>query len=218
MEQPQSYSKNDHLPVPFMERLKSLPGLLGIRLGEEPIYDLLKSDGDFEVRKYDSLTLASITLNQEYDLAMEEGLRRLSGYIYGQNSSQQEMKTWDARSQEREELSMIYPVLRERSEAGWTISFVLPRHLTLTTAPRPEDTAIYLHRESPRFMATLRYGGHNDLDKFESKTRELQDWLSQNREFRVVSSFRCAEYDGPLTIPFLRRNEVLVRVDKLLVQ
>lgn len=206
----------EHLEVPFNEMLKTIPGLVGIRLGEEPTYTLMKSEGVFEIRKYDPMTVASVIIRGEYEAALEEGFIKLADYIFGKNTQEYQVRTNSSLIKEKQsaQLPMTAPVIHERAEMGWKVTFVLPREYTLKNAPKPLDPAITLTREPSRIMACMKYSGTNTLQAIEHRHQQLLDWL-QTTDFRTCSQVRCAEYDGPLTVPFLRRNEVQVRVERV---
>ena len=63
-------------------------------------------------------------------------------------------------------------------------------------------------------MAILRYSGSVDEDRIQRKFRELRGWV-QSIGWRSISEPLAAQYDPPFTIPFLKRNEVLVRAEPL---
>lgn len=46
----------------------------------------------------------------------------------------------------------------------------------------------------------------------QKKEIELLRWIEKGKEYKVVSRPMFAGYDPPWTIPFLRRNEILIEV------
>lgn len=209
-------SQNGHMVVPFNEMLKTIPGLVGIRLGEEPSYTIMKSDGEFEIRKYDPMTVASVIVRGDHDVAIEEGFLKLADYIFGKNTQEYSVRMGQTMTKESQsaQLPMTAPVIHERAEMGWKVTFVLPREYTLKNAPKPMDPSVTLSREPSRIIACMKYSGANNLHLIEQKQQQLTEWL-QNTDFRPCSQVRTAEYDGPLTVPFLRRNEVQMRVERV---
>lgn len=207
----------EHMEIPLSERLKSIPGFFGIRLGHEPYYTIVKSDGPFEIRRYDPMTIASLIVSGTYEHALEEGFLRLADYIFGKNHLETEarMNTALVQSKHHEQMEMMAPVFQEKTDAGWKISFVLPKEYTLKNAPIPEDSEIILEREPTRMVATYKYSGTNDDQVIDEKSKELYQWFQSHPDYKPISNIRSAEYDGPLTVPFLRRNEVLVRVERI---
>jgi len=212
-------SRTKSVSIPLAERLKSIPGFFGIRLGDEAHYTLMKSEGPFEIRHYDPMTVASLFLRRDYEHALEEGFLRLANHIFGRNHGHPEsVPRWASPSvNDQARMEMVAPVLQENLDTGWKISFILPPDYNLKTAPLPDDPEIVLSREPTRMMAVMRYSGVNDDQAFAKKSEDLRTWLRQHPEYRAISNPVAAEYDGPLTLPFLRRNEVQIRVERVVV-
>lgn len=93
------------------------------------------------------------------------------------------------------------------------MSFVLPAKYNLATAPTPKDRRIHLYNQPARVVACLRYSGVNSQEKIKKYSAELMRWLSQNHLYDPIGEIQSAQYDGPTTIPFLRKNEVLIEVN-----
>lgn len=208
--------KNEKIEVPLMDRLKGIPGVFGIRLGEEAGYELIKEDGPFELRQYNDLVIATTTVNADFQTAQEEGFRRLAGYIFGHNHNHENFSvTSPVLHHESRKISMTSPVLQEQNTEGWTMSFVLPKREKFAAAPHPDDDRVKLRPVATQCWAILRYTGKNDEKQMRLKARELQEWLAGLKTVRPTTDVRWAQYDGPMVIPFLRRNEVQIRVEPI---
>lgn len=204
----------DSIRIPLKEKLKSIPGFFGLRLEEEPHYSQIRKEGPFEIREYDPILIARVTIHGDHQEASEEAFLRLAAYIFGRNQGARQLPmTTPVFRQEGETLEMTAPVFEEKETGGdWTMSFYLPKELTLETAPRPLNGDVRLLKLPAQTMACLRYSGVNDEGRMEEKAMELIEWLSGQTTFEQVAAVRWAQYDGPYTIPFLRRNEVQVEV------
>lgn len=207
--------ENSSPSVPLAEKLKGIPGIFGIRLGEGPNYDVLTYDGEVEIRCYRPLLLASITINGSFDQARKEGFEALASYIFGKNKDKKHLKmtTPFLHEEANDVLPMTSPVIHESTGSGWTMSFVLPAKYNLATAPTPKDRRIHLYNQPARVVACLRYSGVNSQEKIKKYSAELMRWLSKNHLYDPIGEIQSAEYDGPTTIPFLRKNEVLIEVN-----
>ena len=201
--------------IPLSEKLKIIPGIFGIRLGEAPVYDVLTSDGDIEIRSYRPLLLASITINGSFETARREAFIALANYIFGKNKDKKHLKMTTPVLQEENNdiLPMTSPVIQEPTGLGWTMSFVLPQEYTLATAPTPKDRRIHLFNHPARVMACLRYSGVNSQEKIKKYSNELMKWIAQNDLYDPIGEIQSAQYDGPSTISFLRKNEVMIEVN-----
>ena len=208
--------EKSHLDIPLSEILKGIPGIFGIRLGEEPLYDVIVSSGDKEIRKYRPYILASITINGSFEEARKEAFFCLAHYIFGQNKDDKQLKMTAPVLQEEtnNHIPMTSPVLQESTGEGWTMSFILPLKFTLATAPTPIDKRIHLHKNQEKLVASLRYPGLTTQEKIKKYSAELIQWLNRNNTYSPIGEIQFAQYDGPTTIPFLRKNEIHVEVQE----
>lgn len=200
---------------PFKDLLKSIPGFFGIRLEEEPEFDILEQLGDVEIRRYKPALLASVTVDGDHDEAMNTAFKKLAGYIFGDNDrdQQSEMTTPVLQANERT-LSPSIPVLRDEANGTWTLTFFLSNSVRSSEAPKPNGPSIRLVDEPASTVASLRYTGNNtEESRKDSKIRLLAE-LAQHPEWRVADDVTWALYDQPFSIPFLKRNEAHVALTK----
>lgn len=208
--------KNVKVEVPLLDRIKGIPGFFGIRLVEEASYETLKEDGPFEIRQYDDLVLATTAIHGDLKAASEEGFVRLANYIFGHNHNHENFSTTaPVLHHESKKLAMTTPVIEEQTDDGWMMSFVLPKTEKFAGAPHPDDDRVKVHPVPTECWAVMRYTGKNDEKQMRIKARELAEWVSNEKGYRATSDVRWAQYDGPMSIPFLRRNEVQIRVEPL---
>ncbi len=208
------YTGND-LSLPKTEVLKSIPEFFGIRLNEEPDYQVVLRDGAVEVRQYSPVIIATVTLSKKFDDYREEAFKRLAAYIFGENhgASSMEMTAPVFHQQGTgEKIPMTSPVLQTPSESGWSMSFVLPKRFTASIPPLPIDPAITLTRLNDRLIATLRYTGNNSVKKMAASRSELETWLQGQSRFRPIGATWWAQYDAPFVLNIAKRNEVQIEV------
>lgn len=197
--------------------LGSAVHVFGIRTGESPKYDVVHEDDELEIRRYAALLRAKTFVPGDYAASMEIGFKRLESYLSGNNSRNVRLYPPDSAMQSDlrgEHIPMTTPVIQSPSEDGWSVAFTLPRKYTFSTAPKPLDGQVELEQIPPQTMAILRYSGTVDEDGIQRKFRELRGWV-QSIGWRTISEPIAAQYDPPFTIPFLKRNEVLVRAEPL---
>ena len=111
-----------------------------------------------------------------------------------------------------DKIPMTSPVLGERQAGGWRYSFVLPAGYTLENAPLPSNPDITLAMIPGKKVAVIRYSGSWKEQTMREKSEELVEWI-QASGFQILSRPRSARYDPPWTLPFLRRNEIMIDVD-----
>jgi len=199
--------------------------VVGIRTTAEPSHEVLLSQGNMELRQYEGQLVAETFVEnivhsapgeqqeKHYRRSGSQGFRRLAGYIFGGNTSKEEIAmTAPVLQEERsEEIAMTAPVLQEERADGWWMAFVLPEGYTLESAPTPDDSRVSLREVAPARIATLRYSGWNSPEKMAEHEGALREWLKAEG-LEAVGAPRMASYDPPWTLPFMRRNEVQIPV------
>lgn len=184
---------------------------------EEPDYTVIYKDGDVEYREYAPYLVAETVIEDEdgYKDAGNEGFRRLFRYISGNNRSQSEisMTVPVQQTPASEKIAMTVPVQQTDATGGWSLAFTLPSKYTLETAPVPKDSRIQIREVPGRTMAVLRYSGRWTERNFTRKRSTLRDALERH-DIESIGQMQSAVYNGPFTPPFLRRNEVMVEVER----
>ena len=194
--------------------LASACSVVGIRTVEEAGYAVIAEEGAFEVRDYGPLVVAETRVEGGMGENQNRAFFRLFDYISGENEVGQEIAMTAPVFQQPEgtKIAMTAPVFQERTESGWSMAFVLPREFSLETAPRPTSAAVVLREVPATRMAVVRYSGLRSEQALERHTERLLAWISE-QELETRSGPRSAAYDPPFTVPFLRRNEVLIEVE-----
>ncbi len=191
--------------------------LVGIRSAEEANYSVLKNQDQFEVREYEALVIAETMVDASFDEAGNIAFKRLFGYISGDNVAASEIAmtapvmALDENRSSGEKISMTAPVTGQKSGPGWRFAFVLPAQYTLETAPAPSNTDVSLALVPARKVAVMRYSGTWSESSYETNLKTLEEWMRQN-QLESDSLPRVAGYDPPWTLPFLRRNEIMIDV------
>jgi hypothetical protein len=174
--------------------------LFGRGQEDGPSYLVILREDSMEIRKYSSMIMAKTTIRGSFKDAQGEGFRILAGYIFGKNKTNQK-------------ISMTSPVLTlSVGENRWTMFFSMPSHFTVNTLPIPTDERIQIEKTTERFFAAVRYSGLWDEARNEEETKKLKDWLRRYPEYEHISNPIFAAYNPPWTVPFLRRNEMLIEL------
>jgi hypothetical protein len=91
--------------------------------------------------------------------------------------------------------------------------FFLPAKFDRETAPRPLDPRITIVDVPVQTVAVLRFSGFGGEDTVAKKKRELLRSLATT-SWKPLSDSVVYSYDPPWTLPFFRRNEVVVAVGR----
>ncbi|HEX5746162.1 MAG TPA: heme-binding protein [Archangium sp.] len=192
--------------------------LLQERNLEEPGYRVLSVKQGVELREYVPSLVAVTEVEGEFDASLNEGFRRIAGYIFGGNRSKQSISMTApvgvqraSGSGESERIAMTAPVGMQRSGQVWRITFVMPSEYTLETLPEPVDARVRLETVPGRRVAVRSFSGSapESVAKAE-QARLLEDLRAQG--LSPVGEPVLAQYNSPFMPPFLRRNEILVDV------
>ena len=177
---------------------------------EMPPYAVEKQDGAFEVRTYRSHLQAEVTVEGNRGNAISAGFRVLANFIFGANASVVADPGPDGIAPS-EKIEMTVPVSQLPTQDGWTVRFMMPAEYSLETLPKPDNKAIRFVETDPERQVVVRFKGlWNDakLDQYEA---ELRDWAAA-RGLSVTGDARYYFYDGPMTLPWNRRNEVALPI------
>jgi effector-binding domain-containing protein len=153
---------------------------------ETATYSVSRAEGSFEIREYPALKVAS-TANS----SPNESFMRLFRYIDGGN-------------EKKEKISMTTPVIMADGE----MNFVVPK-TQQTDTPKPVNEKVLIKTLPAKRLAVYRYSGFGTKSNEVAGVQKLKTWLAENK-LDYVDEHRVAYYDAPLTLPFLRRNEVMV--------
>ncbi len=188
--------------------------VLGKSSVEEASYRVLSKDDKFELREYAPLVVAETRVDAEFKEAGNIAFRRLFGYISGDNTAKQKIAMTApviADANQGEEIRMTAPVIGESDGDSWRYRFVLPASYTLESAPVPENENVTIVAVPATTVAVRRFSGLVSQADVEETSRQLADWMLAN-DLEAASEPRWAGYNPPWTLPFLRRNEVMIDV------
>ncbi len=195
---------------------------------EQPAYDVESADGVIEIRRYAPMIVAEVDVSGEREAAINAGFRTVAAYIFGANVPRRAAGTVgpaDAGGEkiamtapvlqqgtaESEKIAMTAPVLQQGDGLTWTVRFVMPARYTLDTLPRPTDPSVRLREIPGKRYAAIRFTGLNTPETLAARTDELSAAI-RARGLVPASAPLYAFYNPPWTLPFLRRNEVMLEV------
>jgi hypothetical protein len=181
---------------------------------EEPPHKVLESEGNCELRRYESYIVAETYVEGDFEAVGSDGFRRLADYIGGKNKKKTSISMTAPVSQKpvSEKIEMTAPVTQERENQRWRITFMMPTEYTMESLPIPDDDRIALRREEPKTTAVIRYSGTWGKERYEKHERKLVDWIAV-KGWEITGAPVWARYNPPFMPWFLRRNEILIPVE-----
>jgi effector-binding domain-containing protein len=179
---------------------------------EEAPYSLVKSDGSFEIRDYESYILAETYVEGDFEDAGSNAFQRLFRYISGDNTAKSKIAMTAPVSQTTsEKIEMTAPVGQKKAGDRWVVSFMMPAAYTMETLPVPDDTEVTLRQVPPRRMVAVRYSGFWSEKNYQKNRQKLENWIKKEG-LTVIGPPVWARYNAPFVPWFLRRNEILIPI------
>ncbi len=185
---------------------------------EEPKFTLLEKEESFELRAYEPKLIAEVFVDGDMSEASSKGFKLIADYIFGNNTSQSgksekiNMTAPVAVKASAEKISMTAPVGLQQSNSGWRVYFVMPSQYTLQTLPKPNNPLVIIKRTPGQKFAVIRFTGLVGEEKMTVKQAELNQWITR-KNLKALSNPELARYNPPWTLPFLRRNELMIEVE-----
>lgn len=167
---------------------------------EEPNYEVIEKSDSFELRVYKPIIVAEALVDGDMNKASGDGFNLIADYIFGNNKS---------RMGSSEKISMTAPVSLQRISGKWRMHFVMPSKYTLETLPAPNNSQVMLREIAAKKFAVVIFSGIASEAKTAKKTEELLAWMA-SEQLKPTGVPELARYNPPWTLPFFRRNEVMV--------
>jgi hypothetical protein len=178
---------------------------------EQPEYALEGKVEGVELRRYRERVVAETTVEgPSWDGALNEGFRRLAGYIFGANDGKRKIAMTtpvNAARSRPEKIAMTTPVTGSTQADAVTVTFSMPKDRELASFPTPLDGRVRLRVQPAGRVAALRSYGRYDDRRIAQLQGELLERL-RRAGLQPTGPALFAGYDPPSTLPFLRRLEV----------
>lgn len=164
---------------------------------EQHSYQVLKTYGRFEVRKYEPAIFSSVKLGKRsYRESSGMGFGILAGYIFGGNAR-------------KENIAMTSPVTMELGETT-TMKFMVPKGYDMNSLPPPNDKSITFEKQDEKIIAAIRFDGWANNEKIAYYTEQLREALNQEH-LQYANTFSYLGYNPPYEM-INRRNEIVVEL------
>ena len=180
---------------------------------EEPPYKVVQTLQDIEVREYAAYTVAEVVVAGPASDAGNQAFPILAGYIFGKNKGERKFEMTAPVTQVvvPVKLPMTAPVTQTAAPGGFLVQFVLPKNVTLASAPEPLDSQVKLRDIAPSRLAVIRFSGLSTQSNYAEHLAKLNAAM---READLPASGEpiYSRYNAPFTPWFMRRNEIWLAV------
>ncbi|KAF8369520.1 hypothetical protein HHK36_019340 [Tetracentron sinense] len=201
------------------EALMSVPDLETVK------FRVLSRTDQYEIREVEPYFIAETTMpgKNGFDFnGSSQSFNVLAEYLFGKNIAAEKMEmttpvfTRKAES-EGEKMEMTTPVITKRlgDQEKWQMSFVMPSKYG-ANLPLPKDPSVRIKEVPGKLVAVIAFSGFVTDEEVKQRESKLQDALRNDREFQVKQdgSVEVAQYNPPFALPFTRRNEILLEVER----
>lgn len=189
---------------------------------EEPSYTVLAQAAEFELRHYDRQIVAQTWVTGDQNAASREGFKVLAGYIFGNNTAPSGESRKIAMtapvtmqpetqkdSKQSQKIAMTAPVSMQQADGQWRVQFTMPSQYTMATLPKPNNPNITIKEIPAQTYGVIKFSGLAGSKKVAEKTEKLQSWM-ESQKLTTMGDPELARYNPPWTLPFMRRNEVMI--------
>jgi len=179
---------------------------------EGPQYEVLASENGIELREYAPYLVAEVTVEApSRDAASSMGFRPLAGYIFGGNTSRDEIAMTAPVTTQASgtEIAMTAPVTTESTDEGrYIVHFTMPRKWTMETLPVPNDPNVMLKEVPAEKRLAYRFIGTKSQASIDEADAAILAYAARDG-MAVSATPMVAGYDGPRTPVSKRRWEVM---------
>lgn len=178
---------------------------------EEPTYTVVESRGEIEVRQYPERLVAQVEMGGEREEAINNGFRAIADYIFGNNSPGEKIAMTAPVTQQKagQKIPMTAPVTQQAQGDAWQVRFFMPSRYSLDTLPKPNNPQVQLQTVPAQKVVVIRFSGRWTEANLKKHLDELQARV-KDRGLVTVGEPVMAFYNPPWTLPFLRRNEIML--------
>lgn len=182
---------------------------------EKAKYTIAEHQGAIEIRDYPALIVAEAQTTGQREMAIKQGFRILADYIFGNNMAAQKIAmTAPVIQQSGEKIAMTAPVMQQQSASGnWIIRFMMPTQYSMAQLPKPNNQAVHLKEIAAKRYAVIRFSGTATQKRLQEQQAILEAFIKQHG-LKPLAKPMYAFFNPPWTLPFLRRNEVMIEVAK----
>jgi hypothetical protein len=184
---------------------------------DEPEFKLILKEDKFEIREYAPKIIAQVEIFGDFNDASSKGFKILADFIFGNNTttdgnSKIEMTAPVEMEPLTQKINMTKPVLAQGIDNKWIVSFIMPNEFTLGTLPKPNNKSIKILSLPKEKYAVIVFSGLVRESSYLEKEKFLNEFIKE-KKLKSSGKIKIARYNPPWTLPFFRRNELMLKVN-----
>ena len=181
---------------------------------EKPDYKVIQSEQNIEIRQYEPMIIAEVEVDGKREDAIRDGFRLLADYIFGNNTVQQVISmTAPVQQKENQNIAMTAPIQQKSTGKSWRMSFVMPSKYSMDSLPVPNNNRVRLKEILTKKFVVIEFSGTNSNENVTEHKNQLMNYIEEN-QIKINDSPKYAFYNPPWSLPFLRRNEVMIEINQ----
>lgn len=106
-------------------------------------------------------------------------------------------------------IAMTAPVSMQQNNGKWRVQFTMPSQYTMQTLPKPNNPDVKIVQVPAQTYGVIKFSGLAGSKKVAKKTETLKSWM-KTQKLVISGTPELARYNPPWTLPFMRRNEVMM--------
>lgn len=183
---------------------------------EQAPYIVTDKQDNIEIRQYPALIVAEVSVSGDRKTAIKKGFRLIADYIFGNNIAAQKvaMTAPVTQQENNHKIAMTAPVIQTGEGETWVVRFVMPQNYTIESLPKPVNDVVQLKGIPNSRYAVIRFSGMAGDETLKKHRLELESFIQKNH-FKPISQAIYAFFNPPWTLPFLRRNEIMIQIEDL---
>lgn len=178
-----------------------------------PEYVVLAECEGYQIRQYPTFIIAETPMSPRYTpglgpteietaSAMGKSFNSLAGFLFGKNEDSKAMK-------------MTTPVILNKYQSEQTMSFIIGEYESVEDVPKSLSDSVTLREQVGKVYAVSEFTGYVTQGEAKRQREKLLSMLSRDNVALspdAATSYKCMIYNGPSTLPTLRRNEMMIEV------
>ncbi|KAL7195872.1 hypothetical protein ACSBR1_035994 [Camellia fascicularis] len=201
------------------EALMAVPDL------ETVEFKVLSRRDQYEIREVEPYFIAETTMPGKYGFdfnGASQSFNVLAEYLFGKNTTKDRMEmttpVFTRKTQsDGEKMEMTTPVITRKleDEEKWQMSFVMPSKYG-SNLPLPKDPSVKIKEVPKKIVAVAAFSGFVTDEEVTRRESILRNALKNDPQFQLIEDalVEVAQYNPPFTLPFTRRNEIALEVER----
>merc|ERR1711990_367172 len=113
----------------------------------------------------------------------------------------------------KEKIAMTTPVYKYTDDEARQMAFVMPAEMSYDDMPQPSSRDGRMNQIESGRWAVYRYSGNANDQKDADALEKLVNWMGESYEYDETQTPMFGYFDPPWELSWLRRNEVMLRLD-----